>query len=311
MSLPTDYRIVRIRPEHYDHLIRLYRRCFGLRVDRAALQAKYDTSIFGASHIGHLALDAEGSPAAYYGVFPIRAAVNGRQLLAAQSGDTMTDPDHQRRGLFVTLARKTYELAREEGIQFVFGFPNESSLPGFRDKLDWVFHGHMVDLKLTSGAIPLAEAASRVGVLRGIHTLWVRMLRGPRLPGPFLEPQGAEWSGVLHDRDFYSYKQANGGFWVSSGVVHLYVKPAVHLYVGEIVAPAECGVEDILHAIRRTAVRFACGKAVYSCSTNHPLYRSIGQQLTPKRSLPIGYCVLHPLSELEGMVFSRVDYDTF
>src|SRR5262249_11264092 len=56
----------------------------------------------------------------------------------AMSCDTMTHPDYQRQGMFVTLAQELYaELAERHGVSTVWGFPNAASHPGFVGRLGW------------------------------------------------------------------------------------------------------------------------------------------------------------------------------
>lgn len=50
---------------------------------------------------------------------------------------TMVASDYRQYGLFVKLAQETYEVARRLGVDFVFGFPNALSTPGFRKRLNW------------------------------------------------------------------------------------------------------------------------------------------------------------------------------
>src|SRR5436190_18087825 len=100
-----DYRIERITPEAYPHLVTLMRRCFGLRPSLGQVRWKFNTAAFGAGNIGYIAYAPDGTPAAYYGVFPVVVRFQGVDHLAAQSGDTMTDPAHQKKGLFIRLAK--------------------------------------------------------------------------------------------------------------------------------------------------------------------------------------------------------------
>src|SRR4030095_10457568 len=135
--MPEEYTFERISASRLYDIKLLYLDSFGEDVSMDFVEKKYDTSAFGVRDIGYIAYDNVGIPAAYYGVFPCRALVRGNVYLTAQSGDTMTHPNHRGKGLFVKLAKMTYELAKENGIKFVFGFPNDNSLPGFVKKLGW------------------------------------------------------------------------------------------------------------------------------------------------------------------------------
>jgi len=143
-----EYELIRSNNDSLKDISKLYLDCFGIKVDESQLQEKYDTSLFELSFVGFLAYKNASDIAAYYGVFPVIAKVDGKEVLIGQSGDTMTASNHRKKGLFVTLAKKTYELAAENNMSFVFGFPNENSLPGFERKLGWEFYGRMQQYKL-------------------------------------------------------------------------------------------------------------------------------------------------------------------
>ena len=51
-------------------------------------------------------------------------------FLASQSGDTMTHPNHRRKGLFRSLFSETKQLATKNDIKFIYGLPNSQSHHG-------------------------------------------------------------------------------------------------------------------------------------------------------------------------------------
>ncbi len=75
--------------------------------------------------------------AAVYAVFPLAFFVDGKNTLAVQSLDTMTDKAYQGRGLFKNLAQSVYNRAYANGYKFVFGFPNGNSAFAFFNRLGW------------------------------------------------------------------------------------------------------------------------------------------------------------------------------
>lgn len=64
-------------------------------------------------------------------LLPTEAVLDGRRFKACQSIDTMVHPRARGRGLFGLLAGKARELAAARGIEVVYGFPNDTSLPMF------------------------------------------------------------------------------------------------------------------------------------------------------------------------------------
>ena len=63
---------------------------------------------------------------------PKSAYISGNRFICAEIGDTYTDTCYQRQGMFSLLINQTREDANAQGIEFVYGTPNENSLPGYR-----------------------------------------------------------------------------------------------------------------------------------------------------------------------------------
>lgn len=85
-----------------------------------------------------MAVSSEGDDAAVYSIMKVRVLIHGREVVASQSIDTLTDSHHRGKGLFSKLASATYEAADGDGVALVYGFPNSNSAPGFFKRLNWV-----------------------------------------------------------------------------------------------------------------------------------------------------------------------------
>src|SRR5687768_10595824 len=157
-------------------LVSLYRQVFKKKVDLEFFTKKYATRNWGAEYIGFIAFTRENLPASFYGVIPCVVLIESEEILAAQSADTMTHENHRNRGLFVQLALKTYELAKEEKIKFIFGFPNKNSYPGFV-KLNWQFASERLKLfTLQASQFPYVKVFFRIRVLRVIYNQLINLL---------------------------------------------------------------------------------------------------------------------------------------
>jgi GNAT superfamily N-acetyltransferase len=75
--------------------------------------------------------------AGLYIVWPTMLNLGGEAVLGAQSMDTMTHPAYRGQGLFVGLAEQALGLATARGFDVIYGFPNESSYPGFIRRLNF------------------------------------------------------------------------------------------------------------------------------------------------------------------------------
>ena len=109
-QLSVDYLIERFHISQISQLKILFQAVYNKNsLDLEGLDDRFQTSQFGADCIGYIAYSTEDNlkiPAAYYGVFPVITISRGKKIMCAQSGDTMTHPNHRKRGLFTKLAKK-------------------------------------------------------------------------------------------------------------------------------------------------------------------------------------------------------------
>lgn len=131
------YTFVKLDSSKVKDLLFLYKFCFGFTPSEDEILSKHLNCNGSEKFIGFIAYTSEQFPAAYYGVFPQFITCDNKDILVAQSGDTMTHPDHQKKGLFVALAKHTFDYCKTINIQAIFGFPNKNSYPGFINKLDF------------------------------------------------------------------------------------------------------------------------------------------------------------------------------
>jgi hypothetical protein len=80
----------------------------------------------------------EGNLVGHYAIVPMPLECGDVRKKSYISMTTMVAESHRKFGLFTQLAQETYRIATESGVDFVFGFPNSQSTPGFRKRLDWV-----------------------------------------------------------------------------------------------------------------------------------------------------------------------------
>ncbi len=82
--------------------------------------------------------EANGIIVGQYAAIPTRFFIEGKETLLAFSCDTMIHPQYRGQGMFSALARELYNFMETHcGINVVWGFPNDRSLPGFTGRLGW------------------------------------------------------------------------------------------------------------------------------------------------------------------------------
>jgi len=70
-------------------------------------------------------------------VTPKQLFFRGRKYRVAEIGDTYTDLNYQRQGIFALLINRSTEDAVNKGMQFIYGTPNDKSLPGYEKKANY------------------------------------------------------------------------------------------------------------------------------------------------------------------------------
>ncbi len=73
----------------------------------------------------------------HYTVIPAFLKANGNTVLSCQSVDTMTHKTFRRQGVFTVLANACYNELIKSNVDIIYGYPNDSSYPGFVKKLEW------------------------------------------------------------------------------------------------------------------------------------------------------------------------------
>ena len=72
--------------------------------------------------------------AATTSIKPKSLFLNNELLPSAEIGDTYTHEDYRGKGLFSILINQSREEAKDMGVKFVFGTPNNESLPGYQKR---------------------------------------------------------------------------------------------------------------------------------------------------------------------------------
>jgi len=73
----------------------------------------------------------------HYAIVPMPLSNAESRKNSYISMTTMVAESHRKFGLFTQLAQANYAIAKDLGADFVFGFPNAQSAPGFKKRLNW------------------------------------------------------------------------------------------------------------------------------------------------------------------------------
>lgn len=311
------YRKERISESRLNDLVYLYQKSFGKKIEIGFLKKKFNTQAFGASYIGYIAYDeVSNEPAAFYGVFPHLVIKNGIKTLVAQSGDTMTNPAHQGKGLFTGLARLTYELAEKEGIKLIWGIPNKNSYPGFTKKLNWVDKGPLIKFAKKVNTLPIEKAIRKLNIqfLNRLYFGFCKLMFIQSIEKKGFEKPESKVLALLKDPDYFKYKQYFDNRMVLKYKNELiWVKIENGLLIGDYSFTSSKSFTEFVQSLKLKCFLLGITEISFICNSNHPLYNDLLSEhsLRSEESLP--YCFLSGQDDQLGseLAISFSDLDTF
>lgn len=316
-SLPikwNGYNIFRIDESHYRSLIGISVSAFNIRTTYQYYTNKNNTSKFGIANLGYIAYDEKGNPAAFYGVFACQVTLNDRIIPVAQSGDTMTHRDHMGKGLFIKLAELTYELCRNLGFAFVFGFPNYNSYPGFAKKLKWEFPGKLNEYRWRVKTLPLAKVTKKIPLFNPLYKLYRNLVNlfyrshSKTISSSVIE---SGVGGILRSPAYMNYKMTvTGSYLIGMGDADFWLKADGFLFIGDIRA-GESDFRTMIKRLNRYAFLIGADVIVFQTTEGTPLDKKFSELMKPAEGLPWGYCNFNSSFDPSNIRYVTADIDVF
>ena len=123
----------------------------------------------------------------------------------------MTIIDHRCKGVFVELAKNTFELCKLNGIKLLFGFPNQNSYHGLVNNLGWKIAGHMQRFKIPVNTFPFASLLQNFQSSKWIYNKYLKLVLRKYLSLDNFTGSAIteEYGGVYRDENYMRYKQYN------------------------------------------------------------------------------------------------------
>ncbi len=224
-----EYYARKLEPELMGDMVYLYNAAFSANVTVDELSMRHIECHGAVKFVGYIAYHKEtNEAAAYYGVFPTYVYYKGNKILAAQSGDTMTHPKHQKKGLFVSLALLTYDYCRTVGIQFVIGFPNNNSYHGLVKHLSFINYPTLKNIQLYENKFEFARFTQTTAFLSALHLKFVKhVLRLLFRPGSVFQNSNRFADDLIyteHDAIYAKQKDTGNKFWLKIKDVNMLLK---------------------------------------------------------------------------------------
>ncbi|MBS1605070.1 MAG: GNAT family N-acetyltransferase [Bacteroidetes bacterium] len=325
----ADYRIERLSPDNLNDLGRLYHAVYGDNRTAPDFQKKYATAYTGATYIGYFAYDQQGTPAAYYGVMPCFIEYDNNLVLVAQSGDTMTHPDHRNRRLFARLCGKTIELCRHEHILLIFGFPNQNS-KGINGQIGWTTTGNLEGFRIPVTTLPIRGLTRRLPFLQHTYRTYCRallkkyLLPEKGIPNSALEnnnPGGSShdnpadpdnhFGGIHRDEAWFNYKTYSKTSVIRLGKATAWIAISDTITIGDIRSAGQ-PLTETLRRLRNLAARLGIRQIVFHTSPGTSLHQQFAAGKYPSfSSFPALFNDLGSGIPLHQLKFTLADIDTF
>ncbi|MDP4578760.1 MAG: GNAT family N-acetyltransferase [Schleiferiaceae bacterium] len=310
------YKIQELTENDYDKIRFLYRNCFNITLTKKEFYRKYYND-HKFRTIGYFAIDSNGNTGGFYGVFKDNLTYQNKSYMVAQSGDTMTHPAHQKKGLFLMLAKATYNKCIEDGIALIFGFPNKQSYHGFSTKLDWTFNGNMRRWTFTVNSFPWCELTSINRQLKSAYRKFAEhKIRQYKVkPTRIIADQfntSYEVGMIEKSLEFFNFKLDNPSVQLLQfRDFILLVKFDNHLIIGDIGYKNELYATELMNCITQLGELIGCRKVVISLSLNHWANSIFENYQTSEDGLPIGFLNFNTDIDPSKIAFSYSDFDTF
>src|SRR5689334_730358 len=138
MPAGSDYTVRRIGRKDIPGLETLFNQVYKRQVAEGYFEKKLSSSFSKLEYAGYIASNAKNEIVASLCMVPCSILVNGTGIRSAQLTDGMTLASQRRTGIFGQLASAVLGLAKETGIELIFGFPNQDAFPALL-KNGWVW----------------------------------------------------------------------------------------------------------------------------------------------------------------------------
>ncbi len=313
MADSPEYTYLRVSENNLNYIKDLYLDCFKENVPLGFLKKKYDTSFAGLRDVGFFAMSQSGNPAAYYGVFPVLFTYNEKDILAAQSGDTMTHSEHRGEGLFVNLAKHTYEFAKNNGVEFIFGFPNDQSYRGFV-KLNWQFSGYTNKYQIYVTTLPLAKLSQKMTFLKPVYNTETNFFIKKYLSrkSSFDNPLAAsDTLTVNRNKNYFNYKSYYPKHLLNIDGHSVWLRTDGSMLVGDIENPEEDSFDKILSVLKSIAFKLGNHKIIFQTLKDSELDKCLSKRFTATEGLAVGWLPLKTDLDVSKIKVSFADFDTF
>lgn len=306
------YRIIPLTASNLMDLQILYRSVFGSRKSRKFIEGKFDTSYLGISHFGYLAY-YRNEPIAFHGAIPLVMKFGDKQEMAAQYGDAMTLPGHAGKGLFTELGNLTDEKLKDAGIRFVWGFPNQNSEYGYKNKLHWTYNERMLGFRIRASKKSLLKVAEKLDIK--MHKFYMSLLlkqfnRKYFIKGSVFKED--EVVSVFRNKDYYRYKNFGESIMIEIDGIVFWIKLRGVMLIGDIEINIPGNFDNALYKLKTFATKYGISELIFQASPGTEIESLLRDRADETFiSWAVGFKNFSSHFPLNHLKFTLGDLDTF
>lgn len=310
----SKYRFERISEDRIKDIVPVFNALFRKKFTEKYLRRKYDTAYCGLSHVCYMAYDDDGSAVAFYGSLPYRFLYKGREVYIVEACDSLTLPDHQKKGLHFQLANLSYEFMRQNKVLFVFALHSATTFHHTK-RLQWENLEHLHRYHIRPLTLPLNKLLFRMPAF--LHRTYTRLVKKSwkkyiSEEGWFENPLHAEgFLSVRYSPEFFRYKQAGGSFLLKISGKQIWVKIEGALLVG---AMEDCDLttfREILLQLQRMCQWVGINEILFQISPGTRLDAMLSTLFPALPSWLVGYLNFSSDIPFEALKFNYGDLDSF
>ncbi len=224
----SEYYFEKLTENRIDDLLILFNVVFNSFPSKEEIYNKHYHCQGKHKFVGHIAYDKRtNSPVAFHCVFPMFAFYKGQRIVVAQTGDIMTHPHHQKKGLFFHLAKKTHQFCMENDIKMIFAFPNTLSYPLFIKHLGFKAANQLLNITLFENKFEICRFSQKSKMISRAHNLYVKFILSFVSKGdPFPNSNAVlsqDYSYIIHDEEYHKWKTSSSNFFIKIKGVSIWI----------------------------------------------------------------------------------------
>lgn len=307
-----EYTIEKLEYKNIVDVEKLHTAVYSKITGQGFFAKKYDTGFTPVKYIGFIAYNVDKLPVAFYGVIPCFIKLEDKNILSAQSADTMTHPNHRHKGLFIELALLTYGLCRDRGIHLIFGFPNQNSLHAFIKNLGWEKTGELDYFVIQTGISTWRRIINKIPILKNINKSFKQtLLKKYALPKQGIDNSAITdgYAGIYRDLHYLKYKTYTDTHVLKIGPSIVWVKLDNEMLIGDITLDAS-DFEELIYHLKKLACKLGIKKINFHTSKGTTLHSLFAGHFAASPSFAVIFLNFEDIP-IEKIKFTSADIDTF